>query len=140
MSRVFADTGYWIALVYSRDRWHEIAVSFARNMTEQQVSILTSEMVLVEFMNFFSRSDVRLRTRAANWVIYLQNSPDVEIIPQSSEQFDRAVRFYIDRADQPWSLTDCSSFLIMTELNITDALVHDKHFEQAGFGALLRQT
>jgi len=108
-------------------------------MSEHQVSILTSEMVLVEFMNFFSRSDRCLRTRAANYVIHLRNSPDIEIILQSSEQFDRAVRFYIDRADQQRSLTDCRSFLLMTRLNIIDALAHDKRFEQAGFRALLRQ-
>jgi len=34
-------------------------------------------------------------------------------------------------------LTDCSSFLIMQELNLNEVLAHDKHFQQAGFITLL---
>lgn len=97
------------------------------------------EMVLVEFMNFFLCADSQLRNRAANSIGYLRDSPGVKIIPQSSEQFDRAVQLYRERVDKQWSLTDCSSFLLMTELNITEALAHDRHFEQAGFRVLLRQ-
>jgi predicted nucleic acid-binding protein len=31
-------------------------------------------------------------------------------------------------ADKSWSLTDCASFLIMEEENLTAALTHDRHF------------
>ena len=41
--------------------------------------------------------------------------------------------------DQTWSLTDCASFLVMEERNITEALAYDPDFEQAGFTALLRE-
>jgi predicted nucleic acid-binding protein len=41
-------------------------------------------------------------------------------------------------ADKSWSLTDCASFLIMEEMQITVALAHDRHFVQAGFQTLLR--
>ena len=47
---------------------------------------------------------------------------------------------YADRLDQRWSVTDCSSFLIMEERGITDALAYDRDFEQAGFRALLRES
>ncbi len=35
-------------------------------------------------------------------------------------------------------MTDCFSFLIMRQYDIDAALTYDKHFEQAGFSALLR--
>ena len=41
-------------------------------------------------------------------------------------------------ADKEWSLTDCASFDVMRERKLVDALVYDKHFEQAGFVPLLR--
>ena len=47
---------------------------------------------------------------------------------------------YASRSDQSWSLTDCASFLVMEERNITDALAYDRDFEQAGFRALLREN
>ena len=45
---------------------------------------------------------------------------------------------YKKRPDKEWSITDCVSFKIMEEYGITEALAYDKHFEQVGFIALLR--
>ena len=42
------------------------------------------------------------------------------------------------RKDKDWSLTDCISFVVMHERGLPDALTTDKHFEQAGFRALLK--
>jgi len=37
-----------------------------------------------------------------------------------------------------WPLTDCISFVVMDDEEITDALTADKHFEQARFKPLLK--
>jgi predicted nucleic acid-binding protein len=52
--------------------------------------------------------------------------------------FSRGHQLFIDRPDKTWGLTDCISFALMQERNIRDALTADRHFEQAGFVALLR--
>lgn len=139
MTTVFADAGFWIALFYSKDQWHDVATRYHASIESQEISVITSEMVLTEYLNFFTRFNANVRRSVVRTVREIGQHPTTTIIPQSSAQFDRAVQFYFGRADQQWSLTDCSSFLLMTELNITDALAHDKHFEQAGFRALLRQ-
>ena len=47
--------------------------------------------------------------------------------------------FYLHQhADKKWTLTNCASFVIMRERKVTDALTGDRHFEQAGFAALLK--
>jgi len=48
------------------------------------------------------------------------------------------VDLFAQRQDKDWSLTDCLSFVVMQDEGITQALTGDKHFEQAGFTALLK--
>ena len=47
---------------------------------------------------------------------------------------------YVRRPDKAWSLTDCISFVVMTDRGLTEALTGDHHFEQARFHDLLRDA
>jgi predicted nucleic acid-binding protein len=136
MKRIFAGASYWIALLNPRDELHNKAVAAAQNYAEDQV--VTSEMVLVEFLNGFSDRGPRLRAAASRTVKTLRSSPNVTVMPQTSDQFEGALSRYEDRVDKDWSFTDCASFLIMEAEGIEAALTHDQHFAQAGFHALLR--
>lgn len=75
----------------------------------------------------------------------IETDSTIDVIPQTSELFRNALRLYEERLDQAWSHTDCASFLIMQQQSILEALTHvsealrrNRHFEQAGFIALLR--
>ena len=59
------------------------------------------------------------------------------VIPVSSDLLMRAKALFASRPDKAWSLTDCTSFIIMQEHRLTEALTTDHHFTQAGFHALL---
>ena len=104
MKRAFADTSYWIALLNPRDELHEAALTASRSNAFEQ--ILTSEMVLAEFLNSFSDRGNVLRQVAARAVEALRNNRTVVIIPQSSEQFEQALKRYKNMADKSWSFTD----------------------------------
>jgi predicted nucleic acid-binding protein len=52
MTAVFADTSYWIALLNPQDSLHPKATKLSTFL--RRTRILTSEMVLVEFLNDFS--------------------------------------------------------------------------------------
>ncbi len=135
MRQVFADTGYWIALVNPRDQLHAKAVSVTQQLSAMR--IWTSEMVLVEVLNSFSDGGP-LRQAVSSMVQKLRSNRDVVIVPQTSEQFESALRRYKQAADKSWSLTDCASFEAMEAEQIGAALTHDQHFVQAGLEALLR--
>lgn len=62
---------------------------------------------------------------------------DTKVLTASQDLFDKAVTLFTERPDKGWSLTDCTSFVAMQEHNLTDALTSDRHFQQAGFTALL---
>ena len=136
MERVFADTGYWIALLNPRDDLHQKASATSRDYSPNQ--IVTSEMVLTEFLNSFSDYGPRLRQAAAKAVASLRDTSQIAIVPQTSQLFEEALKRYRDMPDKSWSLTDCASFIVMDKERITAALTHDRHFVQAGFQALLR--
>jgi|SRR5437660_9301992 len=136
MERVFADTGYWIALLNPRDELHSQARFISLQYDPWR--IVTSEMVLTEFLNSFSGYGLLLRRAASEAVVSLVNQSQVLIVPQTSNLFEKSLERYQDMADKAWSLTDCSSFLIMEQEQLTAALTHDRHFAQAGFRTLLR--
>lgn len=136
MRLLFADASYWIALVNPKDSLHEKAKSMSTKLVA--VRIVTSEMVLTEVLNDFSERGEYLRKAAVIMVEQLRNDSEIAIVPQSSLQFQEAFVLYAKRNDKDWSHTDCASFHAMKREGITEALTYDRHFEQAGFQALLR--
>jgi predicted nucleic acid-binding protein len=132
---VFADTVYWIALVNRSDQLHAKVVAVGAAL--QSLRVVTSEMVLAEFLNGTS-NDAYLRLAAARLVERVRAMGTVTVVPQTAEQFAGALSLYKKADDKEWSLTDCASFLIMEERGIRAALTRDRHFAQAGFETLLR--
>ena len=138
MSLVFVDTGYWIALIDPRDVLHERVLELAARLVERDM--VTTQMVLDEVLASASSRGTHLRTAAADLVLWLVGGSEVDVVPQTDEQFRAALERYAERPDQSWSLTDCASFLLMEERGIAEALAYDRDFEQAGFAALLRES
>lgn len=136
MKQVFADTGYWVALLNPRDQLHQKAQESSK--TIGSLYIFTSEMAPAEVLNDFSKRGDFFRQAAIELIESLYNHPNVTVVKQSSSQFQEGLLLYKQRQDKEWSITDCVSFKIMEEHGITEALAYDKHFEQAGFMALLR--
>jgi len=134
MKQIFADTSYWIGLVNPRDQIHQKVIKITQQLFS--VRLLTTEMVLGELLNSFS--DSPFRRAVAGMVLKLRSDRNVRIVPQTSEQFESALRRYKQAADKSWSLTDCASFQVMEAEQIQAALTHDQHFAEAGFETLLR--
>lgn len=136
MKFVFADAGYWVALLNPGDNLHQKAIDLEQSL--QPVHMITSEMVLTEVLNDFSKRGEYLRELVTQFVRSLRSHPNITIVPQTTEQFEKALILYAQRQDKQWSHTDCVSFNIMQENGISEALAYDKHFAQAGFTALMR--
>jgi predicted nucleic acid-binding protein len=67
----------------------------------------------------------------------LDDDPGCVIVPPTEGLFREGIALYGRRPDKNWSLSDCISFVVMQQKNMTDALTGDHHFEQAGFKILL---
>lgn len=133
MIPVFADTSFYVAVLNPSDSWHAKATAAAATL---RGPVVTTGFVLLEVANFLCRVAVRpLFTRL---IQNLRAASDVEIIPASMDLFGQGVQLFDARTDKDWSLTDCTSFQVMWDRGITDALTADHHFEQAGFQVLLK--
>jgi uncharacterized protein len=130
---VFADAYYFFALLNARDEAHESVTRFNSTLRSP---IVTSAWVLTEVGDGLAGTSSR--SMFSKLLDQLRSDSRVTIVAPTEKFFDVGVALYDKRKDKAWSLTDCISFEIMREHGIRDALTADKHFEQAGFNAMLK--
>src|SRR5512135_1572678 len=129
----FADTSYCLALLDPDDTSHAAARKASAALAD---TILSTDWVLAEVTDAMCRG--HNRTKVVSFLRMLRRREDVVLMPASRELFHRGLQLFGDRSDKEWSLTDCISFAVMGERNLTEALTSDHHFEQAGFTILLK--
>jgi hypothetical protein len=137
INHVFLDTAYAFALINQSDKWHLESVDWQRRIIEEGAFLLTTEYILCEIAD--GLSSIKYRKKAIQLIRILEQSEIIKIIPASTELFHKGLALFDKYSDKDFSLTDCISFSIMKELKIRRALTSDRHFIQAGFGALLLQ-
>ena len=133
MTPVFADAWYYIALLSQDDAGHDVATQWSRQVAR---TVVLTDFVLLEVGDAFSRGAAR--GRFAELVRRLDADPHTAIVPATHDLLRRGLRLFAERPDKDGSLTDCTSFVVMRDRGLTDALTADRHFDQAGFTILLR--
>jgi len=132
---VFVDTSGFLALADSSDEHHRTATALQQNLRKRGYRFITSDYVIDESVTLLL---VRHSHRgAANFLETVEKSESLEIEWVASETFFKAAALFRSRPDKEWSFTDCTTFIIMKELKIREALTSDHHFKQAGFTSLL---
>ena len=132
MKPVFADTSYYVALLSKTDERHRRAVEWSERLLGRQV---VTEHVLVELGS--ALANIKDRHLFVPFARRLLADRETLFVPASNTLLRRGMELYAGRPDKAWSLVDCISFVVMKQRRLTDALTADRHFEQAGFRALL---
>ena len=136
---VFWDTAAFVALGNRDDALHDDAVSVSEELASRGSLVLTTDAVLTEVANTFSRAAWRSMARGLIEAVRESVEAGVaEIVHVDESLWLQGWRLFVERPDKDWSLTDCISFVVMREREITKAFTSDHHFEQAGFIRLLR--
>lgn len=133
MSRLFADTAFYLALIDRRDGLHKVALRLV-DVAERR-GVVTTDYVLIELLNALGASP--RRGIAVELVRSLRADADVDVVAGCETLFRQALQLYQARSDKRWSFTDCASFQVMRERGVAEALTADRHFVQAGFVALM---
>ncbi len=132
MRAAFADTSFYVALFSHEDERHGAAVVRAG---ASELRVVTTEFVLLETSNFFTRPS--LRSRFVELMARVASSRRTRIVPATHALYVEGLALFAKRPDKEWSLTDCTSFVVMRRLGLREALTGDRHFRQAGFVPLL---
>jgi len=135
MGRFFADTFYWIALLYRRDQWHARVTAFSQTLTDVD-HLVTTDAVLLEFLAAMSAAGTALRHEAATRVDGMFEDPSIRVLEMTRARFLEGLALYTARPDKAYSLTDCISMEVMRRERLTDVLTNDHHFTQEGFRIL----
>jgi predicted nucleic acid-binding protein len=98
--------------------------------------LLTTVWVLTEWADGIAATGDRQGVMP--FIRALHTDPHLVIVPATDNLFGRGLDLFDSRPDKEWSLTDCISFVVMQDHGINEALTGDRHFEQAGFVALLK--
>jgi predicted nucleic acid-binding protein len=133
---LFADTSYWVALVRGKDPHRPAVVAWQGRILAEKIQLVTTEAVLWETLN----SLAAVRSRAVAYRLYEQAhaSSNITVVGFEPDLCHHAVELYVSRTDKDWGMIDCLSFVVMRLRSMDQALTADRHFEQAGFVALLR--
>jgi uncharacterized protein len=133
--RLFLDTYYVQALLNPRDPHHARALALLPQV-RQAGEVTITEAVFAEIGNALSGTP-RLRQLASAFIRRCYIEANIAVVPVDTALLARALELFESHADKEWGLTDCISFVVMRDRNLMNAATGDRHFQQAGFRALM---
>ena len=134
-SETFVDTSGFFALLVGRDPAHQRATEILARAAKSRGRFVTTDYVLDETVTLLKARGLGHLVEALFDAVFASSACRIEWMEPS--RFETTRRFILKHHDQPWSFTDCSSFCLMRELELHDALTTDLHFRHAGFEPLL---
>ena len=129
---IFVDTSAWLALADSHDRDHPRVRDFSKQIARGEFGKqVTTNYVVTETVTMLRR---RLGlSKAVSFARAVEASREVHLFWIEPVHHREAMELMASHEDKTWSLTDCTSFIVMKELEIPAAFALDEDFAQAGF-------
>ena len=138
MNKIFVDTAGWGNLVDTLQEFHAETKTIYLSAKQKCSRLVTTNYVIAELVALLS-SPLRIpRMKSIKFIESIKSSALVDIVHIDEDLDAKSWELLKNRADKNWSLVDCSSFIVMQENKIVEALTTDHHFQQAGFVRLLK--
>jgi predicted nucleic acid-binding protein len=131
MTAIYVDTSALYAVYSLSDARHEEAVALLREFKKRRVTLVTSDLILLEsYILVHSRGGLAslLAFRTA-----MDQSSWLQIVPTTSEHHAAGWGLLEQRIDKGYSFVDAVSFVVMRALGVKRAFTFDAHFSQEGF-------
>ncbi len=131
------DTSAFKAFYDEEDDHHNKARGFMEDIASKKTIVrgfTTSDYILDETVTLIRFAHSHFR--ALEFAQAVTRSKATRLVYVVQENFLKALELFTEASDKPWSFTDCVSFTLMRNLNLTTASTFDPHFQQAGFHTL----
>jgi len=131
---LFVDTAGWMACADESEPAHHRALHSRDAALESGSVLVTTDYVIDETLTLIR---VRLTLAAAEaWWAQVEGSSRLRWEWIGIARAERARDVFFRHRDKSYSFTDCTSFVVMKELKLKQALTTDRHFRQMGFEVL----
>jgi predicted nucleic acid-binding protein len=136
MKKVFFDSWGWVAIANKNDNYHERVYSFYKDLLLSRGLPVTTDYILAETITFL-RAKIDFRLVDIFIEVILDAVKDNRIILEriDEKRWTKAWELskkYNDKTSI--SFFDFTSFVVMKDIRISEALTNDKHFEDVGMG------
>lgn len=134
--KVFFDTWGWLAIAHRDDQRHADATTFYRDFLVAGGMPVSTDYILSETISLLrARTSPQGTERFIDGILAAETSGKVTIERIGTERWSSAWKLskkFSDKADI--SFVDFTSFVVMKELKISEALTADRHYELVGMG------
>ena len=131
---VFVDTSGWYALIDRRDAGHGATAGLVRSLILEGARLVSTDYVLDEACTLAKARSGSTASLRLLELVEQTAALDLEWI--GPDRFDHARALFRKYHDQAFSFTDCTSFTVMRERRISEAITSDEHFRVVGFRPL----
>jgi len=131
---VFVDTWAWIAAAVADDPDHARVVTLVTALRAAGTARVTSNFVLAEALTRL-RYDASLTIACslAEAIPTMVAAGSLDVVVVDDPIWRQALVWFRQFADQRFSFVDCTSFAIMAQRGLHEAMTADRHFATAGF-------
>lgn len=138
MNRIFVDTSGWANFFDTDEPYYALARNAYKNAKDERTRLVTTNYVIAELVSLLTSPFRVSRPGIIEYINLIKDSSLVDFVYIDEVIDGRAWKLLTEREDKKWSLVACSSFIVMKEYDITEAMTNDHNFEQAGFIRLLK--
>ena len=129
----FADTSWWVAWSFPGDARHGEALATLQQLGRSE-QILTTNLVAGETWTFLRRKDSHRTALAFVERLDRLTAADRLVVHRVTQQQEAAAWDWLRRHDErEYSFVDATSFRVMRDRRLREALAFDQDFAAAGF-------
>lgn len=124
---IFVDSGAWFASIIASDPDHSAALQW---LNQNREPLVTSDYVIDETLTLLRARGQKNKADAFAAAVEANQLGRLHFV--TALEFAQALKVFMQFRDKAWSFTDCSSKVIMDNLNVSVAFAFDQHFHQFG--------